>query len=255
MIERIIVRTYNYIAEMPASVNPMMFTQGLAYGGNLKPNEKIGKILFASTSSYGYLGLEELQQLWNEKSLIDDGDFAYETLQFLSDFKDESKERTGINMALYSTPGESLAGTQLQQFRKKYGVIKNVSDKGYMTNSFHTSVAANITPIEKQDIEERFFKIPTGGRIQYVRIPNSSNPEAVRKLIERGISKGYYQGVNLQKSYGACGHEFFEEEYENFDGKSCPICGCSDVVTITRICRIYADFNVYTGIRKSIPLS
>lgn len=246
MIERIIVRTYDYIGEMPASVNPIMFTQGLAYGGNLKPDEKLKKILFASTSSYGYVGLEELQQLWNGKSIVDDGDFAYEVLKFMNDFKDESKERTGINTALYSTPAESLAGTQIQQFRKMFGIVKNVSDKEYFTNSFHMPVSAEITPIEKQDLEERFFKIPAGGRIQYVRIPNSNNPEGVRMLIERGIQKGYYQGVNLQKSYGECGHEFFENEYDEFNN-ACPICGCKDITTITRVCgymglqRIHGD--------------
>ena len=64
---------------------------------------------------------------------------------------------------------------------------------GFLTNSFHCPVWAEITPIEKQDIEERFFKKSAGGRIQYVRIPNSSNPEATRMLIERGIRMGFYQ--------------------------------------------------------------
>lgn len=104
MIEDILIRTYDYISEMPASANPVMFTQGLAWGGTLKPDEKIGKILMASTSSFGYLGLNELQELFNGKSIIEDGDFAYETLCFINDYKDKAKERDNINFAVYATP-------------------------------------------------------------------------------------------------------------------------------------------------------
>lgn len=143
-------------------------------------------------------------------------------------------------MRFIGTPAESLAGTQVEQFRKKYGIIPKVSDKPYLSNSFHAGVWEDLTPIEKQDIEERFFKKSAGGRIQYVRIPNSSNPEATRMLFERGIRKGFYQGVNLAKSYGQCGHEFFEQEYDDFDG-TCPICGCKDITTINRVCRLYSD--------------
>ena len=99
MIEDILIRTYDYISEIPASANPVMFTQGLAWGGTLKPDEKIGKILMASTSSFGYVGLNELQELFNGKSIIEDGDFAYETLCFMNDYKDRAKERDNINFA------------------------------------------------------------------------------------------------------------------------------------------------------------
>lgn len=135
-------------------------------------------------------------------------------------------------------PGESLCGTQVEQFRKKYGIIPKVSDRSFLSNSFHVPVWANVTPIEKQDIEERFFAKSTGGRIQYVRIPNSSNPEATQTLIERGIRKGFYQGVNLAKSWCDSGHEFFENAYPDFDG-SCPICGSKNITTVNRVCRIY----------------
>lgn len=235
MAEDIMIRTYDYIGEMPASTNPIMFTQGLAWHGTLHPDEKIRPCLKASTSSFGYVGLNELQMLFNGKSIVDDDSFAYKTLKFMDDFKNAAKERDNINYALYSTPAESLAGTQIEQFRKMYGVVPGISDREYLTNSFHMPVWAEITPIEKQDKEYRLFKIPAGGRIQYVRIPNSSNPEATRMLIERGIRMGFYQGVNLAKSYGSCGHQFFEQEYENFDG-TCPICGCKDITTVNRVC-------------------
>jgi ribonucleoside-triphosphate reductase len=235
MVENIHVRTYDYIANMPASINPMMFTQGLAWNGHLKPTDKIEPCLKAATMSYGYVGLNELQELWNGNSLVEDGDFAYETLQYLEDFKNESKDRTHINMALYSTPAESLAGTQVKQFRQKYGLVENVSDREYFTNSFHMPVWADISPIQKQDLEERFFKIPAGGRIQYVRIPNSDNYDATSMLIDRGIKKGFYQGVNLAKSYCDHGHQFFESDYSDFNG-SCPICGSDQLVTVNRVC-------------------
>ena len=235
MAERIHIRTYNYIGEMPASINPVPFTQGLFWNGHLKPSEKIKSVLPCTTSSFGYTGLNELQELYNQHTIVEDGDFAYEVLNYLSDFKEEAKLRDNINFALYATPAESLAGTQIEQIRKKYGVIKNISSREYLTNSFHMPVWSDISPIEKQDLEKRFFDVSTGGRIQYVRIPNSDNLEATRMLIERGVKYGFYQGINLAKSYCKNGHEFFEQEIEGFDGR-CPICGTRNLTTINRVC-------------------
>lgn len=235
MAERIHVRTYNYIGEMPASINPVPFTQGLFYGGNLKPTDKLKKVLSASTSSFGFVGLNEAQELFNQHSLVEDGDFAFRVMQFLNSFKEEAKLRDGINYAIYGTPAESLASTQVEQFKAKYGVIKKVSDREYFTNSFHMPVWAEITPLEKQNLEKRFFDMSAGGRIQYVRIPSGRNLEAVVALIERGISMGFYQGINLAKSYCDHGHQFFEEDYPDFDGR-CPICGSRDITTINRVC-------------------
>lgn len=127
------------------------------------------------------------------------------------------------------TPAESLCGLQIEQFRKKYGVIKNVSDRGYTSNSFHCHVTENITPFEKQDLESRFWDYFNGGKIQYVKYPIDYNLEAIKLLIRRAMDLGFYEGVNLALSYcDDCGHSEL-----NMD--SCPKCGSSNLTKIDRM--------------------
>lgn len=79
----------------------------------------------------------------------------------------------------------------MEQFRKKYGVIENVSDRQYVSNSFHCHVTEDITPIEKQNLEDRFWDLSNGGKIQYVRYPISYNLEAIKTLIRRAMGMGF----------------------------------------------------------------
>ena len=130
-------RTYDYIGELKASVNPIAFCEGGLYGGNLKPDEKIKKILPPMTMSYGITALNELQQLYNGKSIREDGGFALEVMEYINQYLAKIKKEDNILYALYGTPAESLCGLQVEQFRKKYGIIENVSDKPYVSNSFH----------------------------------------------------------------------------------------------------------------------
>lgn len=81
----------------------------------------------------------------------------------------------------------------MEQFRKKYGVVKNVSDRPYVSNSFHCHVTEDITPIQKQDLEGRFWNLCNGGKIQYVRYPISYNRNAVKTLVCRAMELGYYE--------------------------------------------------------------
>ena len=129
-------RTYDYIGELRASVNPVAFCEGGLYGGYLKPNEKIKSILPPMTMSYGITALNELQRLYNGKSIREDGQFALEVMQYINDYTNRIKEEDHILYAIYGTPAESLCGLQVEQFRKIYGIIENVSDKPYVSNSF-----------------------------------------------------------------------------------------------------------------------
>lgn len=146
--------------------------------------------------------------------------------------------------AIYATPAESLCGTQLQQFVKKYGVIEGVSDKAYFTNSFHMWVGEDITPWEKQDAEFKFFHESSGGHIQYCRFVTGMNVEYIAATIERAMKLGYYFGVNIEKSYcGDCGTEVD-------DGVDiCPCCGSKDITTINRVCG-YLGYSRVDGTSK-----
>ena len=126
-------RTYDYIGELRASVNPVAFCEGGLYGGNLKPEDKIKSILPQMTMSYGITALNELQRLYNGKSIREDGKFALEVMQYIQQYIDRIKEEDHILYAIYGTPAESLCGLQIEQFRKVYGIIENVSDKPYVS--------------------------------------------------------------------------------------------------------------------------
>ena len=229
MIRNLHKRTYDYLGEMRASINPLGFCEGGFYGGHLGLHDKIKPILKSSTASFGITALNELQELYNGKSLAEDGEFALEVMRYINKKVDEYKEADGNLYAIYGTPAENLCGLQVQQFRKKYGVIDKVSDRGYVSNSFHCHVTENIGPIEKQDLEGRFWELLNGGKIQYVKYPISYNTKAVETLIERAMDKGFYEGVNLSLAYcDDCGHQELNMEV-------CPKCGSKNVTKIERM--------------------
>ncbi len=229
MIRRLHIRTYEYLGEMRASTNPLGYCEGGFYGGHLKPGEKIKPLLKPMTSSFGITALNELQELYNGKSIAQDGEFALEVLKHINEKVTQFKEEDGWLYAIYGTPAESLCGLQIEQFRKKYGIIENVSDRPYVSNSFHCHVTEDITPIEKQDLEGRFWELCNGGKIQYVRYPVDYNIEAIRSLIRRAMKLGFYEGVNLSLAYcDDCGHQELEMDV-------CPKCGSRNLTKIDRM--------------------
>lgn len=229
LIRKIHIRTYEYLGEMKASVNPLAYCEGGFLGGHLKYNEKIKPLLKSATASFGITALNELQELHNGKSLVEDGDFAYEVMEYINKKVAEFKEQDGWLYALYGTPAENLCGLQVKQFRKKYGIVSNVSDKPYVSNSFHCHVSEQITPIQKQDTEKRFWDMMNGGKIQYVKYPISYNTKAVETLIKRAMKMGFYEGVNLALSYcDDCGHQ-------ELDMDVCPKCGSRNLTKIDRM--------------------
>lgn len=222
-------RTYDYIGELRASVNPVAFCEGGLYGGYLKPTDKIKSILPPMTMSYGFTALNELQRLYNGKSIREDGEFALEVMQYINDYLNIIKREDNILYAIYGTPAESLCGLQVEQFRKIYGIIENVSDRPYVSNSFHCHVSEDMSPIEKQDKEERFWNLSNGGKIQYCRYNLGYNKEAIKTLVLRAMDKGFYEGVNLAMCYCEdCG-------YQQVDMDICPICGSTMITKIDRI--------------------
>jgi ribonucleoside-triphosphate reductase len=124
---------------------------------------------------------------------------------------------------------ESLCYLQVQQFRKKYGIVENVSDREYISNSFHCHVTEDITPIQKQDLEYRFWNYFNGGKIQYCKYPINYNKKAVITLIRRAMDMGFYEGVNLSLAYcEKCG-------YEELDMDVCPKCGSREITKVDRM--------------------
>lgn len=385
LIRNLHKRTFEYLAEMKASTNPVMFCEGGLYGGHLQPNDTIRPLLRAMTMSYGITALNELQQLYNGKSLVEDGDFALEVMEYINNKVEQYKHEDNILYAIYGTPAETLCldgdtlvhtqgntltkikdlkigdmvlsydlasntreykevlnaqktgihkevlkiefsngreiictpnhqlaylhmtvrglmayqemqyaparllhkdtrvpylvcnedgtykqtitkvvsvepvpnrdvydievadnhnffvgdktagllvhncGTQVEQFRKMYGIVKNVSDRTYVSNSFHCQVSEKISPIVKQDKERRFWDMFNGGKIQYVRYPLGYNTAAIKALVLRAMDLGFYEGVNLSLSYCEdCG-------YEQVDMDTCPECGSTHITKVDRM--------------------
>ncbi len=229
LIRKIHIRTYEYLGEMRASVNPLAYCEGGFYGGHLKPHDKIKPILKSATASFGITALNELQELYNGKSLVEDGQFALEVMEYINKKITEYKEQDGNLYAIYGTPAERLCGLQVEQFRNKYGIQEKVSDRGYVSNSFHCHVTEHVTPIQKQDLEKRFWDLFNGGKIQYVKYPISYNTEAIETLIHRAMDKGFYEGVNLSLAYcDDCGHQELSMDV-------CPKCGSKNLTKIDRM--------------------
>lgn len=229
LIRKLHIRTYEYLGKLKASVNPLAFCEGGFYGGNLDYHDKIEPVLKSATASFGITALNELQRLYNGKSIREDGQFALEVMNYINKKVVEYKEADGRLYAIYGTPAESLAEKQVHQFRAKYGVIENVSDRLYVSNSFHCHVTEDITPIEKQDSEKRFWELLNGGKIQYVRYPIAYNKSAVEALVNRAMKLGFYEGVNLSLAYCEdCGHEELEMD-------TCPKCGSANLTKIDRM--------------------
>ena len=254
LCRKIHIRTLEYLAHKKAGINPLGFCEGGFYGGHFKENEEIGREFFRPmTVSFGIAALNEATMMYKGKSLYEDkAQFAEEVLRFVNDYANRYKKEDGILYAIYGTPGESMCSLQVEQFRKKYGVIKGVSDRKYMSNSFHVHVSEDITPLEKMDAEYKCFHLCNGGNIVYNRFGSDYNTEAYVTLIREAMKRGYYYGCNISKNYCCtCGAEFL-------DNDKCPKCGSSDLVRISRVCgylgleRVHGDTRMNEGKRAEI---
>ena len=223
-------RTVEFLSHKKAGINPLGFCQGGFYGGNKNPEDEIGlDFLKPMTISFGVIGLNEASVFVTGKSLHEDNSWGIKVMQFINDYANKWKKIDGILYAIYGTPGESLVATQVEQFRKKYGIIKGVSDRDYVTNSFHCHVSAQITPIQKQDIEYPMFHLCNGGNIGYARMRSNHNFDAFKSITKRAMKMGFYWGNNQQLNWcEECGYEFTDSDI-------CPKCGSEHITRIERM--------------------
>ena len=234
-------KTVEFISHKKAGINPLGFCEGGFLNGHLDPDEEIGlEFLKPMTISFGVIALNEASVLMTGKKISEDNSFAIDVMKWMNDYIAKYKKIDGILYALYGVPGESLVIKQVEQFRKKYGIVKDVSDHEYTTNSFHCCVRDDITPIEKQDIEYPMYHLCTGGNIQYCRYPLQYNIDAIKTLVRRAMKLGFYEGVNLQLDFCPhCGTRFTDKD-------ACPKCGSEDIVRIERM-NGYLSFSKIRG--------
>ena len=221
--------TYNRMKKVKAKTNPLFFQHGGCHI-RLGAEDTLEKVLDTFTWSIGYIGLEEATQAMYGKSLHEYPTFAEETLKHIKGLIEQAKKDTGLMLALYSTPAESLCYKFLEQDKAIFGEVEGVTDKAYYTNSYHCNVTAKLDVDTKMNIERKMFDIATGGRIVYNEYPHTTNMKAIIDCVRYAMSLGLYYGVNIQADTClSCGHQ---AEIEG----NCPKCGSYQILRINRIC-------------------
>ena len=184
-----------------------------------------------STLSLGYIGVYETTKLMTgESNTTETGkEFALKLMNYLKATTDRWKASTGLGFALYGTPAESLCYRFARIDAKNYGDVKDVTDKGYYTNSYHVDVREHINAFDKFKFEAQFQPISSGGCISYVEIPNmSKNVEALKEVVKYIYDNIQYAEFNTKSDYCmVCG---FDGEIQINDDNEweCPQCGNKD---------------------------
>ena len=194
-----------------SNVSPVHWQYGAI--ARLNKNEPIDKLLKNgySSISLGYIGIYEMTKAMLGVSHTDPKgkEFALKVMNYLKDKCKEWKEETGIGFALYGTPAESLCYRFARIDKEKFGNIKDITDKGYYTNSYHVDVREEINAFDKLKFESEFQKLSTGGAISYVEIPNmQNNLEALEELVKFIYNNIQYAEFNTKSDYcHVCGFD------------------------------------------------
>ena len=214
-----------------SDISPIHWQYGAI--ARLEKGEKIDKLLYGgySTMSLGYIGIYEMTKLMKGVSHTtpEGHDFALKVMKYLRGATDKWKKETNIGFALYGTPAESLCYKFARLDKEKFGTIKDVTDKGYYTNSYHVDVREKIDAFEKLSFESEFQKISSGGAISYVEIPNMQhNIIALETAVKFIYDNIQYAEFNTKLDYcQVCG---FDGEIIINDNNEweCPNCGNKD---------------------------
>ena len=236
---------HNALKGVTSDYSPIHWQYGAI--ARLKKGEKIDKYLYGnySTMSLGYIGLYEVSKLMTGKSHTEkEGkEFVEELMKYMRKVVDGWKKDTNIGFAIYGTPAESLCYRFAKIDEEKFGSIKDITDKGYYTNSYHVDVRENINAFDKLKFESSFQPISSGGCISYVEIPNmEKNYEALEEIVKFIYDNIQYAEFNTKSDVcNVCGHT--GEIIINDDLQwECPCCHNKDEskMSVTRrTCRIF----------------
>ena len=218
----------------PSDAAPILWQYGAL--ARLKKGEKIDKLLFGgySTISLGYAGLYECVKYMTGKSHTDAGakPFALSVMQHMNDKCSEWKKDENMDYSLYGTPLESTTYKFAKCLQKRFGIVPGITDKNYITNSYHVHVSEHIDAFTKLKFESEFQKLSPGGAISYVEVPNmQDNLEAVMSVLQCIYDNIMYAELNTKSDYCQCCGYDGEIKIVEDDGKlvwECPKCGNRD---------------------------
>lgn len=226
---------HNRLKGTPSDVAPILWQYGAL--ARLKKGETIDKLLYGgySTISLGYAGLCECTRYMTGKSHTDPEatPFALKVMQGMNDACQKWREETNIDFSLYGTPLESTTYKFAKCLQRRFGIIKGVTDKNYITNSYHVHVTEEIDAFSKLSFESQFQKLSPGGAVSYVEVPNmQSNIDAVLTVMQHIYNNIMYAELNTKSDYcQICGYEGEIKIVSNDDSKlvwECPNCGNRD---------------------------
>ena len=226
---------HNRLKGTTSDVAPILWQHGAI--ARLKPGEKIDKLLYGgySTISLGYAGLYECVKYMTGKSHTDPEatPFALEIMKHMNDKCNEWKKQSNIAFSIYGTPLESTTYKFAKCLQRRFGIIPGITDKNYITNSYHVHVTEPINAFDKLKFESKFQHLSTGGAISYIEVPNmQDNIEAVLQVMKYIYDNIMYAELNTKSDYcQVCGYDGEIQIVEDEDGKliwKCPNCGNTD---------------------------
>jgi anaerobic ribonucleoside-triphosphate reductase len=227
---------------------PILYMEGAL--GRLKPEDDIKQLFTGgrATASFGYIGLYEMNTVFygsnwehNQNAI----DFAQSVVQYIKDKCNEWYKEEDFYYSVYSTPSESLTDRFCRLDTRKFGIVKDITDKGYINNSFHYDVRKDVTPFEKVEFEAPYQHIASGGFISYTELPNiKHNLSALEAVWDYANEVGIgYLGTNVPiDTCTNCG--FHGQCIETNKGWKCPECGATEgLQIITRLCGYLGEIN------------
>jgi ribonucleoside-triphosphate reductase (formate) len=231
-----LLHRFNVIGSLKVKDLPFLMGQKLYMGSeNLKENDEIREAIKNGSLGIGFIGLAETLLVLTGKHHGEDKaswDLGYKIVERMKQATDRFSEEHDLNFFAYATPAEGTAGRFIEKDRKEFGVIKDVTDKAYYTNSFHIPVNYEISIFDKIDLEGPFHKLCAAGHISYIELPSSpkDNIPAFEKILKhmRNSDMGY-AGVNFPiDECRGCGNSGIIEN-------ECKVCGSEDIRRIRRI--------------------
>lgn len=235
LCEQGLLERFDIMVNQPPEAAPFMYQNG-----TMKDAQKCKmsnyEALKHGTLAMGYIGIAEMCQALFGKNHAEDKEvhaFALKVVQRINEFAKEASERHDLNFSCYATPAEGLCHTAIKALRKQYGIIPNITDKEYLTNSHHVPVWQKIGIFEKLEIEAPFCKYPTGGCITYVELDATfvQNTKAIEQIIDYAFKELDIPYLAFNFPIDSCLDCGFQGEFND----CCPECGSPNIQQLRRV--------------------
>lgn len=235
LVERAHLERFRIMAEQPPKSAPFMYENGTIQDAD-QCQESVYAALKHNTFAIGFIGIAEMCQALFGKNHVHDPAakaFALSVVERINQFATEASERNGLNFSCYATPAEGLSSTALKTLRKQYGVIPNVTDRDYITNSFHVPVWEKISIYDKLNLESCFTKFCTGGTITYIECDSTfmHNHKAIEDIIRYAFDVLDIPYLAFNFPIDTCNSCGFQGDFDS----TCPECGGDDITQLRRV--------------------